>query len=55
MLANHTGYPVTSYNLEATSVGNMAYQLLALGKIDSLEAFHDLLRPSLSARTYKPQ
>lgn len=54
MLADYSGKSVTSYNLEATSVGNMAYQLLALGKISSLSEFHDLIRPTLAARIYKP-
>jgi len=55
MIADFTGHTVTSYNLEATSVGNMAYQLLALGKVKSIREFHDLLRPSLSAKVYKPR
>ncbi|MGC9452492.1 MAG: rhamnulokinase [Oceanipulchritudo sp.] len=54
MLADYSGKRVTSFNLEATSVGNMAYQLLALGKISSLSEFHDLIRPSLSTRVYQP-
>jgi rhamnulokinase len=55
MMANYSGKRVTSYNLEATSVGNMAYQLLALGKIQTLAEFHDLIRPSLSAKDYQPR
>jgi rhamnulokinase len=55
MLANYSGKRVTSYNLEATSVGNMAYQLMAIGKIQSLSEFHDLIRPSLSAKVYQPR
>lgn len=54
MIANYAGKPCTSYNLEATSVGNMAYQLLALGEIRSLKEFHDLIRPTLSAKVYRP-
>ena len=54
MLADYSGKRVTSFNLEATSVGNMAYQLLALGKINSLTEFHDLIRPSLAPKTYQP-
>lgn len=55
MVANAAGKPVTSYNLEATSIGNMAYQLLATGAIASLESFHDILRPSLSPKLYQPR
>ena len=54
MMANYSGKRVTSYNLEAASVGNMAYQLLALGEIQSLTEFHALIRPSLSAKDYQP-
>jgi rhamnulokinase len=54
MLANHAGKRVTSFNLEATSVGNMAYQLLALGKLRDLPEFHELIRPSLATRVYQP-
>lgn len=54
LIANAAGKQVTSYNLEATSVGNMAYQLLALGKIQSLSEFHDVLRPTLSPKIYRP-
>lgn len=54
LTANACARTVTSYNLEASSVGNIAYQLLALGKIESLEAFHEVLKPSLSPRVYRP-
>lgn len=53
-IANFSGKPVTSYNLEATSVGNMAYQLLALGELDSMATFHQLIRPTLSEKVYQP-
>lgn len=55
MIADYSGKRVTSYHLEATSVGNMAYQLIALGEIGSLEEFHDLIRPSLSGKVYQPR
>jgi hypothetical protein len=32
----------------------MAYQLIALGKIRDLGEFHDLIRPTLSEKVYKP-
>lgn len=54
LMADACGKTVTSYSLEATSIGNMAHQLLAAGAIDSLESFHDLLRPSLSPKIYRP-
>jgi rhamnulokinase len=55
MLADYSGKQVTSYNLEAASIGNMAYQLMAIDAIDSLEAFHDLIRPALSGKAYQPR
>lgn len=54
MIADFSGKPVTSFNLEATSVGNMAYQLLALGEIQSLPEFHEIIRPTLSGKVYNP-
>jgi len=54
MIADYSGKTVTSYHLEATSVGNMGYQLLATGAIGSLEAFHALIRPGLSEKAYHP-
>lgn len=54
MIADATGKIVTSFNLEATSVGNIGYQLLAMGKIPSLESFHRTLRPTLSPNIYTP-
>lgn len=55
MIADFSQLPVASFNLEATSIGNMAYQLLALGEIRSLSEFHDLIKPSLSAKVYQPR
>lgn len=54
MIAHYSGKTVTSYNLEATSVGNMAYQLLATGAIGSIEEFHSLIRPGLPEKVYQP-
>ena len=54
-LANAAGIDVISFALEATSVGNLAYQLLALGAIPDLPAFHNVLRPHLSQHRYRPR
>lgn len=54
-IADFAGLPVTSYALEATSVGNMAYQLRALGAVDSLAEFHSILARGLQATVYKPR
>ncbi len=55
LMADACGKRVTSYSLEATSLGNMAHQLLAAGAVGSLEAFHELLLPSLSPKVYHPR
>lgn len=54
-LANASGMDVTSYALEATSVGNLGYQLLALGEVNSITAFHDIIRPNLEQRRHIPR
>jgi rhamnulokinase len=54
MIADQCGIPVTSFNLEASSVGNIAYQLLALRKIKDLAAFHQVLKPTLQPKLYQP-
>ncbi len=54
-LADAAGMDVTSYALEATSVGNLGYQLLALGEVGSITAFHDIIRPHLKQQRYTPR
>lgn len=54
MIADASGKTVTSFNLEATSVGNIGYQLLAMDIIPSLESFHRTLRPTLNPQVYTP-
>lgn len=54
-MADFSGLNVTSYYLEATSVGNMAYQFLGLGAVDSLSAFHELILPGLQPTVYEPR
>ncbi len=52
--AEFAGVPVVSYQLEGTSVGNIGYQLLALGAVESMDAFREAITPALSAHTYEP-
>jgi len=54
-IADKAGIPVTSYRIEASSMGNMAYQLLTLGAIDSLETLRQQIRPKLSEVRYDPR
>lgn len=53
-LADRVGVRVTAYNLEATSVGNMGYQLKALGVIPDLAHFHRTLLSGLQGQSYRP-
>lgn len=51
-LASYSGVPVYSYQLEATSVGNMAYQLVALGAVSHLAEFQQAILGGLSRKEY---
>ncbi len=53
-LAYYSHLPVHSYQLEATSVGNMGYQLAALGAVSHLTEFHQAILSGLSKREYSP-
>ena len=52
--ADFTGMPVVSYSLEGTAVGNMAYQLLALGAVDSLHDCREIIRRGINEKIYQP-
>ncbi len=54
-MADYAAVPVVSYNLEATSAGNLGYQLAALGAVENLPAFHETLKPRLRQQTYQPR
>ena len=54
-IADLSGWPVSSYNLEGTTVGNIGYQLLGLGVIPSMQAFREAIGPKLSPQTYSPR
>lgn len=54
-IADFSGWPVSSYSLEGTTVGNIGYQLLGLGEISGLEAFRQSIAPKLNARSYHPR
>lgn len=54
-IADYSEKYVTSYELEATSLGNMAYQLLGKGKINSISEFHEIIRPNLAGKKYTPR
>jgi rhamnulokinase len=52
--ANAIGRPVVTGPIEATAVGNVLMQMLALGHIASLEDGRALVRRSFETRTYLP-
>lgn len=54
-IADATNLPVTSYNLEGTAVGNIGYQLLGLGQIDSLDTFRKIVAKGLTKKVYAPR
>ncbi|MDX1520301.1 MAG: rhamnulokinase family protein, partial [Anaerolineae bacterium] len=53
--ANATGRPVVAGPIEATAIGNVLMQMLALGQISSLSEGRDLVRRSFPVETYEPQ
>lgn len=53
-IADATGKPLISYQLEASSVGNMAYQLKALGAVQSLTEIHSVIRNTMNRVVYNP-
>ncbi|MDX2112018.1 MAG: FGGY family carbohydrate kinase [Verrucomicrobiota bacterium] len=54
-IADYSRLPVYSYNLEATSVGNMGYQLVAQGVVPSMAAFHESILGGLNKKVYLPE
>jgi len=53
--ANATGLPVYAGPVEATAVGNIMMQTMALGKISSLSELRDVVRSSFSLSVYRPE
>ncbi len=54
-LANLSGLPVVAGPVEATVLGNLGLQLLASGRVSSLDELASLLDRSYERRTYLPQ
>jgi rhamnulokinase len=52
--ACRSGKPVLAVDMEASAIGNLANQLVSIGKIDSLAEFHRLNDPHLPAAAYEP-
>jgi rhamnulokinase len=53
--ANSTGLPVTAGPIEATAVGNIMVQALAMGYVASLAEMRDVIRQSFELVRYEPQ
>jgi rhamnulokinase len=53
--ANATGVPVLAGPVEATAVGNLMVQALALGHVRSLAEIRDVVRQSFEPVRYEPQ
>ena len=52
--ADATGRPVVAGPAEATSIGNILVQALAMGHIASLEEGREVVRRSFEVTTYEP-
>ena len=53
--ANATGRRVVTGPVEATAIGNILMQMLAVGEIDTLAEGRDIVQRSFSVETYLPQ
>ncbi len=53
--ANATGRPVVAGPVEATAIGNIACQLMALGCFHSVSEARDCIRRSFPVKVYEPQ
>ena len=52
--ADATGLPVVAGPIEATAVGNIMVQAMALGYVSSLDEIRDVVRRSFEVETYEP-
>jgi rhamnulokinase len=52
--ADATGLPVIAGPAEATAVGNILVQAMAMGRVDSPEEIRAIIRESFDLRTYEP-
>lgn len=53
--ADAAGVPVVSFSLEGTAVGNLAYQLIALGAVRNLAEFRQHLARTIKQTVYQPR
>jgi rhamnulokinase len=55
MTADACGRPVVAGPVEATAMGNLLVQAMALGRISTLEQARELVRRSVALETYEPK
>jgi rhamnulokinase len=55
LTANATGIPVIAGPTEATAIGNVLVQAMAMGELDSLRTARELVRRSFEVRTFEPR
>ena len=55
LTANATGLPVISGPTEATALGNLIVQFVALGLIKDLDSGRELIKSSITQRTFLPE
>ena len=55
MTADACGRPVVAGPVEATAIGNLIVQAMALGLISTLEQARDVVRRSVALETYEPK
>ena len=55
MAANALGIPVHAGPVEATAIGNVLIQALALGHLQSASEIRQVVRDSFPAKVYHPQ
>jgi rhamnulokinase len=55
LTASATGRPVLAGASEATAIGNLLVQAMALGELASLSEARELVAHSFPARTYEPE
>jgi len=55
MTANACGRPVIAGPVEATAIGNVLVQAMALGLMSTLEQARDVVKRSVALQTYEPE
>jgi rhamnulokinase len=55
LISNATGKPVYAGPVEATAIGNLAVQLMALGQIKDTREARQIIRSSFELKKYKPE